>query len=260
MWPRALGGLRTVDRRKLESRDMKNDQTDSPRPERISLPRRLWLVVKPIMRVGLVLLLSYIAAIVIGLIPVNNDFEPTPDGIEVIFISNAVHSDIILPMKTEMMDWREFIPPGCFEQDTTSATHVAIGWGDRGFFIETPQWSDLKVSTAAKALFLPSSSCMHVSACGLDSLPEGARRVRLSAAQYAALVAFVKRSFRTDGAGSVRWIEGESYGSNDAFFEAVGSYHCFNTCNCWSGRAMQAAGIRTGWFTPLPKSMFLYLP
>jgi hypothetical protein len=32
------------------------------------------------------------------------------------------------------------------------------------------------------------------------------------------------------------------------------------TCNCWVGEAMRSAGIRTAWFTPLPKTVFLYLP
>jgi Protein of unknown function (DUF2459) len=54
-------------------------------------------------------------------------------------------------------------------------------------------------------------------------------------------------------------IEGGAYGTDDAFYYAHGSYHAFNTCNCWVGRGLKAAGVRTGWFTPLPKTVSLYM-
>ena len=55
-------------------------------------------------------------------------------------------------------------------------------------------------------------------------------------------------------------IKDGAYGQNDAFFMAHGNYHCLNTCNSWVGGAMKSGGMRTGWLTPMPKSMFLYLP
>jgi uncharacterized protein (TIGR02117 family) len=67
-------------------------------------------------------------------------------------------------------------------------------------------------------------------------------------------------SFRRDEDGRFQLIDGAAYGSNDAFYEAHGAYHAFNTCNCWVGRGLKAAGVRTGWFTPLPKTVSLYLP
>jgi len=47
---------------------------------------------------------------------------------------------------------------------------------------------------------------------------------------------------------------------DDVRCQARGSYHCLNTCNCWVGRALRSCGVRTGWFTPLPKTVFFYLP
>ncbi len=89
---------------------------------------------------------------------------------------------------------------------------------------------------------------------------EAARSVRISVAQYERLVAYINASFQQAEDGSKIHIRNAAYGSNDAFFEAHGSYHCFNTCNCWTGGAMRSSGIRTAWFTPLPKTVFLYLP
>lgn len=202
----------------------------------------------------------YLTVVLIGLIPVNNDFQPTPDGIEIFLISSAVHADVVLPMVTDTIDWREHFPADCFRGNTRRATHVAIGWGDKGFFLETPTWSDLRASTTAYALFWPSRTCMHVTLTKPSFLRGAPRSVKISVAQYERLVAYVNKSFRHHPDGSKIHIADTAYGRNDAFFEARGTYHCFNTCNCWIGRAMQSAGIRTGWLTPLPKTMFLYLP
>jgi uncharacterized protein (TIGR02117 family) len=201
----------------------------------------------------------YASVVLLGLIPVNNDFEPAPNGVEIFIVSTSVHADIILPIQNETLDWRTKFPDESFEKPSNLATHVAIGWGDKGFYIGTPTWNDLKVSTTFNALVLPSDSCMHVSLQKEAYLPEDAKSVKLSVAQYQALVKFIDNSFLKQADRSNALISGANYHSADAFFEAHGNYHCFNTCNCWVGAAMQEAGIRTPWFTPLPKSMFLYL-
>ena len=87
-----------------------------------------------------------------------------------------------------------------------------------------------------------------------------ARCVTISAAQYRELVAFLEGAFRRDAAGRVQQISGYAYGSHDAFFEAEGHYHLFNTCNSWAGRGLQRAGVCTPWLTPLPGMPMLYFP
>lgn len=101
---------------------------------------------------------------------------------------------------------------------------------------------------------------MHVYLLGAKALPVGARSVKLSPAQYGQLVEYITESFRRNADGSLIPIPNVAYGANDAFFEARGRYSLFNTCNSWVGRAMQVTGVRTGWFTPLPKTVFLHLP
>ena len=132
----------------------------------------------------------------IGLIPVNNDFQPTADGIEIWLVSNPIHTDIVLPIHAEAMDWREHFPEGFFSVDARRATHVAIGWGSKGFYINTPTWADLRFSTVVKALFWPSASCMHATLCTAEGIPQDARSVKISAAQYQRLVEFVNSGFR----------------------------------------------------------------
>jgi uncharacterized protein (TIGR02117 family) len=208
----------------------------------------------------LLLIVLYLLAVLAGLIPVNNGFEQTPDGVEIFVTSTAIHGDVVVPIRNEVVDWGEHLPARCFSGDVRKATHVAFGWGDKGFYINTPTWDDLKASTVLRALFWPDDSCMHVVMKERDDISSGGKAVRISAEQYQRLVEFIRDSFRTDADGRFQLIEGAAYHSSDAFFEAHGSYHCLNTCNCWVGRALRTAGLRCGWFTPLPKTTFLYLP
>jgi uncharacterized protein (TIGR02117 family) len=232
-------------------------QQDAPNPR--TLRHRLVRGVYRAFQLFLLLVVVYLLVALVGLIPVNNDFQPTPDGVEVVFTSTAVHADVVLPIANQTVDWREHLPAKCFAGDVSRATQVRFGWGNKQFYIATPTWGDLKVSTVLEALFWPSESCMHVVMERRQDLASG-RAVRISVEQYERLVRFVKESFVEDEGGRFVLIEGAAYGPRDAFFEAHGRYHCFNTCNCWVGRAMRASGIRCGWFTPLPKTVLLYLP
>ncbi|MEM9660143.1 MAG: TIGR02117 family protein, partial [Planctomycetota bacterium] len=166
----------------------------------------------------------------------------------------------VLPVETDAIDWRQHFPAESFASDTEWATHVAIGWGDQGFFLQTRRWADLRASVAAKALLWPSDACMHVTYKNPKFLGDDARAVIISTAEYQRLVDFIVATFKHTADGAVIPVGEKGYGSYDAFFAAHGTYHCVNTCNSWVGNAMQTAGIRTAWLTPLPKTVFLYLP
>ena len=53
---------------------------------------------------------------------------------------------------------------------------------------------------------------------------------------------------------------GRGYNSNDAFYEANGGYSAIMTCNEWTGRALRAAGVRMGLWTPIEQSVMWRLP
>ena len=206
------------------------------------------------------MLVVYLLILLIGLLPANNGFVPAENGIPVYLTSNAVHADIIVPISSSVIDWRAEFPPQHFAGTTNHATHVAFGWGDKGFFIKTPAWSDLKVSTAANALLIPSDCCMHVVFTRADLLSPDACSVQISPEQYEHLVDFINETFQTDETGSRIQIAGAAYRQNDAFFMAKGHYHALNTCNSWVGRALRKTGVRVPILTPMPKSPMLYLP
>ena len=213
---------------------------------------------KRVLKWMLILIAGYCLILLVGLFPVNKDFQPTPDGIKIYIVSNSVHADIILPKTTAACDWTKTFEGAKFPGDISQETHVAIGWGDRGFFLETKTWDDFKLSTAASALLLPSKSCAHVSFVRPEYFPN-ATSVSVSNEQFERLIEFAKKTFKKGQDGNFIQIEGESYSTNDAFFEAHSRYHVLNTCNSWAGRGLKSAGVKTPWLSPLPKTPMLYL-
>jgi len=80
----------------------------------------------------------------------NIDEEKT---IQVFVQSNGVHTDIVLPVVNEEMDWSQLFPYGNTVGKHSGYRYVGIGWGDKGFYVDTPEWKDLKASTAFVAAF-----------------------------------------------------------------------------------------------------------
>ncbi len=222
---------------------------------------RRWKLKRVAKRVGnwlAIVCSAYLLILLFGLLPVNNGFAPTPLGVEIFVSSNAVHADIIVPKDNDVVSWSNEFSEISFVGDVNAETHVAFGWGDRGFFLETPTWNDLKISTAAKALLLPSSSCVHVSFTRPGYFSDLAS-VAISQAQYRELVQFIKETLKHDSQGKYLPIPGYAYSSTDVFFDAHGSYHLFNTCNSWVGRGLRKAGVRVPWLTSMPRTPMLYL-
>ncbi|MCH8828323.1 MAG: TIGR02117 family protein [Planctomycetes bacterium] len=195
-------------------------------------------------------ILLFLLAFLIGLIPVNQDFQDSPSGIEVFIYKDEAHSAIIVPVNTKTVDWRKRIPPGDFVKHDASAEFIRIGWGDRDFFLNTQEWSDVEVGTTLKALFLPSRSAMHVEYRDRPVTGGGYRRVVLSESQFKRLTTHIWDSFQTDDNGRPLSIPNSGYGAHDLFYEAQGRYFFLNTCNNWTGRGLKKSGVRTGLWTP----------
>ena len=50
-------------------------------------------------------------------------------------------------------------------------------------------------------------------------------------------------------------VLGRGYSDCDMFYEANGGYSFVMTCNEWTGRALRAAGVRMGLWTPFEQSI-----
>ncbi|MCU0952833.1 MAG: DUF2459 domain-containing protein [Burkholderiaceae bacterium] len=114
--------------------------------------------------------LAYLlAALVLGLLPVNADWRPTPEergGVPVYLRTNGVHADLVLPVQAPH-DFTHLFPRAALidlarEPSLLPFNWIAFGWGDRGFYLNTPTWADLDAVTAWRALTAQGPSAMHV--------------------------------------------------------------------------------------------------
>lgn len=204
--------------------------------------------------------LVFFLAMLVGLLPANRDFRHTARGIDIFVISNGVHTDFVVPTVTDKMDWTTLLPADDFTGVKQPTSHVQFGWGDRDFCIETPYWSDVSVANALRAALWSSGTVMHVAYVGAPFESENCRRLSLNPDQYQRLAELLRDCFQLEANGAARRIPGAAYGTHDAFYAAIGSYHFLNTCNCWTGRNLRGAGVRCGIWTPTTVSVMWTLP
>ena len=104
--------------------------------------------------VGLVLaLVGYGAAgMVGGALPANPGWREPATGIAIHVESNGVHTVLILPKVAAGVDWRDLARASDLRDPRYAGyDHVAIGWGERGFFLGTPTWWDVRPTTVLAA-------------------------------------------------------------------------------------------------------------
>jgi uncharacterized protein (TIGR02117 family) len=204
------------------------------------------------------IILYAITAFILSCIPYNTDFKSPEEGIDIYILSNGVHTDLVLPGKNKYKDWTLLIKAENTLSKDSNISFIAFGWGDKGFYLETPTWSDLKCSTAFKAMFAMNTCAMHV--CNYKSLTENKRckKICISEENYKRLVTYISSSFLRNNAGDYRCISGSHYNEYDAFYEAKGSYSLLNTCNTWANEGLKVSGIRSCIWTPLDKGIFLH--
>lgn len=197
------------------------------------------------------ILLYLLLAWLLPKIKVNSDYKPQEKGIEIFVASNGVHTDFVVPTKHDLKDWRKDFNPNEFESVDTTFEYVSLGWGDKGFFLNTPTWSDLKFSTAFKAAFFMSSTAMHVTYKKRKPLEtESCKKLILTEEQYIKLIAYISSSFKKEKE-TIALINHPGYNEFDNFYEADGTYSFLKTCNVWTGNGLQHIGVKVGCWTPL---------
>ena len=206
--------------------------------------------------IGLVII-YVVLALTIPYLPVQKKATNDVADIPIYIYTNGVHTDIVMPIKTDHVDWSKKI---LFENTTSKSTdfnYVGIGWGDKGFYLDTPTWAELKVSTAFHAAFWLGESAMHTTFYKAMTEGDDCKKIMLTKAQYADLVKFVDSKFDKNSAGQNILIKTDAvYNDDDAFYEAQGSYSFLYTCNTWTNNALKAAGQKAALWTPTDFGIF----
>lgn len=180
-----------------------------------------------------------------------------PKNIEIYIFTNGVHTDLVVPVKSEEKDWSKEIYFDNTISKRSNFKYLAIGWGDKGFYLDTPTWADLKFSTAVKAAFWLSESAMHCTFYDKMTESGDCRKILISKSEYLDLIKFIEAKFDRDKQGKPILIETNAvYGKNDAFYDAKGSYSFLETCNTWANEGLKSAGQKAALWTPSDRGIF----
>ena len=208
-----------------------------------------------------VVLVGYGAAgMVGGAVPRNAGWTPPADGVRILVESNGVHTDLVLPKAPARVALNALFPGRDLADPRYAAfDHVAVGWGERTFYLETPTWADVRPLTVLRAATGSDRTVLHVEHLRMPPAGEDARAVTLRPDEYRRLIAFVRASFASDRPDAPRWHR-TGYGAGDAFYTATGRYSALATCNAGTGDALAAAGVRIGAWTPFPITVLGWFP
>jgi len=164
-------------------------------------------------------------------LPVNGD-----DVVKVYVISHGWHTGIIIPADNLGSEL------GFLQDVLGKALYYEIGWGEAAFY----QAGQVTLWLALKAMFWVNPTVVHVVRVTADpvrSFPKSrVVGIRLSREGYARLRQSLAASFqKTDGnrpAALRKGLYGTSY-----FFAGEGYYYLTNTCNTWTARMLDSAGV-----------------
>ncbi|MEH3047258.1 TIGR02117 family protein [Sphingomonas adhaesiva] len=196
------------------------------------------------------LVLAYLLAGAIGgLVPRNGGWRPPDRGVTIWIEDNGIHTGLVLPARAAGIDWHADFPARDL-RDPRYAAHryVAIGWGERGFYLGTPTWWDVRPATVLHAAWGSEDTLLHVEHIARPAAGPQVRAVTLREDEYRRLAAVI-RAARRDGAAL------PGYAAYDAFYPARGRYDALRTCNAWTGDTLAAAGVRIGAWTPFASTV-----
>ncbi len=214
------------------------------------MKKTLQIILKTISAILGLVVLYVILALAIPYIPVQKKATNDIANIPIYLYTNGVHTDIVMPIKSDQIDWSAKMPFQNTVSKSTDFDYVGIGWGDKGFYLDTPTWAELKVSTAFYAAFWLGDSAMHTTFYKRMVEGEDCKKIMITKSQYADLIQFVDSKFDKNSAGQNILIPTKAvYGKDDAFYEAKGSYSFLYTCNTWTNNALKAAGQKAALWT-----------
>lgn len=196
-----------------------------------------------------------LAACLLPYIPQN--LHPEAGGTIPIYVrTNGAHVDVVVPVTTQTIDWREVADP----RDTRAMDRAAnlpflsFGWGAKEFYLNVPTWEDLTARVAVRAVFGMGGSALHTRYEWEPRESADCRKLLLREDQYRNLVAFfLSAACRNDHGRFVSVDTTTRYDTCDAFYEGRGRYTPVNTCNSWANRALDACGQRCCLWTVLPQ-------
>ncbi len=202
--------------------------------------------VKKILKWFLLFLLIPIAYVLVSLILsfiTVNSSKINQEGEKVIYLtSNGVHLSIVIPSKEMDSTLAEGLKSNIGDK------YVSFGWGDEKFYLNIPTWDDLTFKKAFRAMFLKSSTLMHVTRYA--SKRNNWIAINLTKQEFEKLSFYIQNTFKTNENEKKIILENQGYGLLDDFYLAKGSNSIFKTCNTWVNTGFKESGLTSCVWTP----------
>lgn len=191
-----------------------------------------------------------VSALAGSLVPANNDWKPDPGGVDIFVETNGIHVSLIVPVSSAGEDLSDLIRPDQLNDPSLFGTHVMVGWGHGRVYQNAETWADVKSGDILSAIIGSDDTVLHVYHVTNPIPHESRKRFRVSENQYRLIIRQIRGAFRRDIDG--RSNAHRAYGPDNLFYDSMGHYSALNTCNTWTGRILKNAGVRIGFWTPMP--------
>lgn len=203
------------------------------------------------------ILLYFIAHFILARITVAAEKTTNPT-IEIHLMNSGVHTDFVLPVKNEWVDWREFFPRENTQAKDTSLNLIAIGWGDKDFYLNTPEWADLTLKTAVFAGFGLGTSAVHATYHASILKDRPTVKLTITINQYKRLIKYITGSLKFNkNKKTILLIPNfkNVLKDHDAYYDAKQSYSIMLSCNTWINNGLKASGQKACVWTSLPQGI-----
>ena len=186
----------------------------------------------------LYILLSYLLSI----FPKQRNISSDKKTETIYILYNDMHSDIIINIEKSKYNWNRLLPRVIKNR---KKGYISFGWGDKETYLNTPTWSDLKTSTALKALFINTPSLMSVIYYRDVNRFRYIKSVKVSTAQRDEIERKVLESFGK----KVVFIKRVN-GYRNIFYNSPYRYNLIDTCNSWTGTILRESNVTMSYWTP----------
>lgn len=153
-----------------------------------------------------------------------------------------MHLDIVIPIKN--VDSLVLSGLKYYKNDQ----YLSFGWGDENFYINTPTWNDLTFKNAFGAVFLKSSTLLHITRYK-HKYPNWIA-IKVNESELKKLNNYLLNTFKTDKREKKIILNNKGYSLRDDFYKAKGSYSGFKTCNTWVNTGFKESGLKSCFWTP----------
>lgn len=187
------------------------------------------------------LFIAWMCFLLYGCTTYPQAIKPTAEkpslGPEIYIVNHGWHTGIILSANDV-----NTILPQLKTRFLQEVQWYEIGWGDKGFY----QSQEITSRLTLQAMFWSSGAVMHVVAFtgtpGRYFSSSTVAELSLSASQNSSLLRYIGRSFARDETGKLIPLKKGIYGDSQ-FYAANGRYGILNTCNKWTAKGLESAGM-----------------